>query len=91
MHTDTGTHITYFMSSAHFKQVIYRLDMDWRWWKLASQKGVRCAINPDAHSTNGLQDLHFGILIARKGWLTRDDVINCLPLGEIEKALNAKR
>ena len=68
-----------------------RLDMDWRWWKLAKEKGVRCAINPDAHNIGQLQYLHFGVLQARKGWLTRDDVINCLPLGEVEKALAVKR
>jgi len=67
----------------------WRLDMDWRWWKLAKEKGVRCAINPDAHSTDGLQYLHFGILIARKGWLTRDDVVNCLPLDEMREFLKA--
>lgn len=69
----------------------WRLDMDWRWWKLATEKGVKCAINPDAHRTSDLQYLHFGILIARKGWLTREDVVNCLPLGEIEAVLEAKR
>lgn len=67
-----------------------RLDMDWRWWPLAKEKGVKCAINPDAHSTQGLQDLAFGIRIARKGWLTREDVVNCLPLREIEAVLRAK-
>jgi len=67
-----------------------RLDMDWRWWPLAKKKGVRCVINPDAHNTAGLQQLWFGVSIARKGWLTRNDVVNCLPLGKIEKALGAK-
>lgn len=69
----------------------WRLDMDWRWWKLAKEKGVKTSINPDAHSTRGLQDVIYGIKTARKGWLTRNDVINCLPLGEIEAALQAKR
>ncbi|MEZ5300673.1 MAG: DNA polymerase/3'-5' exonuclease PolX [Verrucomicrobiales bacterium] len=69
----------------------WRLDLDWRWWKLAKAKGVKCAINPDAHSTKGLQDLFFGTRIARKGWLEKDDVVNCLPLGKIEKVLAAKR
>ena len=69
----------------------WRLDMDWRWWHLAREKGVRCAINPDAHRTEGLQDLWFGVSQARKGWLTRDDVVNCLPLGKIEAVLAAKR
>ena len=67
-----------------------RLDLDWRWWPLAKQKGVKCVINPDAHRTERLQDLWFGIGIARKGWLTREDVANCLPLGKIEQALRAK-
>src|SRR5258705_6676263 len=68
-----------------------RLDLDWRWWPLAKQKGVKCVINPDAPRTERLQDLWFGIGIARKGWLTKADVMNCLPLGEIEGALRAKR
>ncbi len=68
-----------------------RLDLDWRWWPLAKQKGVKCVINPDAHRTERLQDLWFGIGSARKGWLTKGDVVNCLPLGKIEHALRAKR
>lgn len=68
-----------------------RLDLDWRWWPLAREKGVKCSINPDAHTTAGLQDLLFGVGIARKGWLTKDDVINTLPLTGIEKILHAKR
>ena len=69
----------------------WRLDMDWRWWPLAKEKGVKCAINPDAHTTYGLHDLHYGVGIARKGWLTKVDVVNCLPLGKIEKVLAAKK
>lgn len=69
----------------------WRLDMDWRWWRMAKEKGVKCAINPDAHSVHGLQDLWFGIRAARKGWLTRADVINCLPLPEIGEILSARR
>jgi DNA polymerase (family 10) len=68
-----------------------RLDMDWRWWPLAKSKGVKCAINPDAHHTSQLQFLKFGVGIARKGWLTRHDVVNTLPLGKIEAVLGAKR
>jgi DNA polymerase (family 10) len=68
-----------------------RLDLDWRWWPIGKQKGVKCVINPDAHRAERLQDLWFGIGIARKGWLTKDDVMNCLPLGKTEKALAAKK
>ena len=68
-----------------------RLDLDWRWWPLAKEKGVKCVINPDAHGVEKLQDLWFGVGVARKGWLTRSDVINTLPLGKIERALERKR
>jgi len=68
-----------------------RLDLDWRWWPMAKEKGVKCVIDPDAHRTERLQDLWFGVGIARKGWLTKADVMNCLPLGKIETALRAKR
>ncbi|MFN0129995.1 MAG: DNA polymerase/3'-5' exonuclease PolX [Verrucomicrobiales bacterium] len=69
----------------------WRLDMDWRWWPLAKEKGVKTSINPDAHSTADLAFLWHGVRIARKGWLTKADVINTLPLGKIEAALAAKR
>ena len=68
-----------------------RLDLDWRWWPLAKGKGVKCVINPDAHGVERLQDLWFGVGAARKGWLTKEDVMNCLPLGKIEAALAKKR
>ena len=63
----------------------YRLDMDWRLWKHAKELGVKCAINPDAHNIDDLQFLAIGIGIARKGGWTKADVINCLPLKEVEK------
>ncbi len=69
----------------------HRLDLDWRWWRLAKEKGVRCVINPDAHSIAGLQNLYFGIGSARKGWLTKTDVVNCMPLSKITSVLSAKR
>src|SRR5271170_4632666 len=65
----------------------YRLDMDWRLWKHAKELGVKCSINPDAHNIPDLQYLAVGIGIARKGWLTKADVINCLPLKDVEKLL----
>src|SRR5438874_4398576 len=68
-----------------------RLDLDWRWWPLAERKGVRCVINPDAHRVARLQDLWFGIGAARKGWLTKEDVLNCLPVTRIENELKRKR
>lgn len=68
-----------------------RLELDWRWWPLAKEKGVRCVINPDAHHVSGFQHLWFGVAAARKGWLSKEDVLNTLPLGKVEEALFAKR
>jgi len=68
-----------------------RLELDWTWWPLAKEKGVLCSINPDAHSTEGLTHLAFGADIARKGWLTRDDVINTRTASKVSQLLSAKR
>jgi len=70
---------------------LYRLDMDWRLWKRAKELGVKCAINPDAHNIDDYQYLALGIGIARKGWLTKADVVNCLPLKKVEATLAAMR
>ena len=56
----------------------HRLDLDWRFCKYATEQGVKIAINPDAHSIQGLHDIRFGINIARKGWVSPDDCINCV-------------
>lgn len=65
-----------------------RLDMDWRYWHKAKEKGLKCVINPDAHSTKDLAYLKTGSLSARKGWLEKQDVINTLPLSRIRKFLS---
>lgn len=57
-----------------------RQDLDWRWQRFATEHGVRIPIDPDAHSPAGLANIYFGIGVARKGWLTKDDVLNTLPL-----------
>ncbi len=64
-----------------------RMDMDWRWWKRARDKGVMCSINPDAHSRARLHHIGPGVTIARKGWLRREDVLNTRSVSEIEKFL----
>ena len=64
-----------------------RLDMDWRWWHRARDKGVLCAINPDAHRTEALHNLGLGVRVARKGWLRREDVLNTRTREEIESFL----
>lgn len=54
----------------------HRLDLDWRLLGYAKQKGVKIAINPDAHNLRGLKHVMYGIRMARKGWLTHNDVVN---------------
>ena len=65
-----------------------RMDMDWRWWKRARDKGVLCSINPDAHARAQLHYLGQGVRIARKGWLRREDVLNTRSLKDIEAFLS---
>ncbi|MFZ9991088.1 MAG: DNA polymerase/3'-5' exonuclease PolX [Opitutales bacterium] len=61
----------------------WRLDLDWRWWRRAAEKGVLCSINPDAHDTGQLAFAAHGVRIARKGWLTPEQVLNTRPLTEV--------
>jgi DNA polymerase (family 10) len=69
----------------------HRLDLDWRHWPYAKNKGVKCVINPDAHRNEHSGFLRFGTGIARKGWLERRDVINTCPLKALLKELDSKR
>jgi DNA polymerase (family 10) len=68
-----------------------RFDMDWRWWPYAKSKGVKCAINCDGHRFGDAGFLRLGAGIARKGWLTKEDVVNTLPLKALMKELGRKR
>lgn len=67
-----------------------RLDLDWRHVKPAREAGVRFVINPDAHTTKEIAFYRYGVNIARKGWLTKSDVLNTRPLAEIRKLLAAR-
>ena len=69
----------------------YRFDLDWRLWHYAKDKGVKCVINCDAHRHEHAQWLRLGAGIARKGWLTKADVINTLPLAKLRLELAKKR
>jgi DNA polymerase (family X) len=61
-----------------------RLDMDWRYWRKAAERGLLCAINPDAHDIAGLAYVRSGVNAARKGWLTRENVLNTRSLPQIQ-------
>lgn len=55
----------------------HRLDLDWRWCRKAKEMGILLVISPDAHDVAGLGDTYYGLGIARKGWLSKKDIINC--------------
>jgi DNA polymerase (family 10) len=65
----------------------HRLDLDWRLMPLAKKLGVKISINPDAHTTDGLADVFYGLPTARKGWIEPTDVLNTMPLDQIESWL----
>lgn len=68
-----------------------RLDMDWRYWRKAAEKGLMTSINPDAHRTEHFQFVSAGVNIARKGWLACFNVLNTRPLQEVRELLAMKR
>jgi DNA polymerase (family X) len=68
-----------------------RFDLDWRLWPYAKSKGVKCAINCDGHRSEHAGFLRLGAGIARKGWLTKEDVVNTQPLDKLRKELGRKR
>jgi DNA polymerase (family 10) len=65
----------------------HRMELDWRWWRRARDKGVKCVINPDAHRVSQFAMLRHGVTMARKGWLRREDVVNTLSVDDIRIAL----
>ncbi|MFC1564834.1 DNA polymerase/3'-5' exonuclease PolX [candidate division KSB1 bacterium] len=63
----------------------FRLDLDWKSCRAAKKLALKIAVNPDAHSIEGLDDTRYGIGIARKGWLSPGDVLNTMPPEQIEE------
>ncbi len=69
----------------------YRLDLDWRWLRHAKDLGVLISLNPDAHSLEGLDDVAYGVIAARKGWLEPPDVLNSYPTQEVSRLFHRRR
>jgi DNA polymerase (family 10) len=69
----------------------YRLDIDWRLLPKAKELGIKIAICPDAHSTAELAYTFYGLGVARKGWLEKEDVLNCLSADELKAYFLEKR
>ncbi len=69
----------------------WRLDLDWRWVEYALVQGVLLSINPDAHSTAGYHDMHYGVQVARKGGLTKEMTFNAWPLEKVANYFEDRR
>lgn len=65
----------------------YRLDIDWRLIPYCLEKGVKIAINPDAHAMEGFHDMEYGISVARKAGLTKAMTFNAMALSDVLKLL----
>lgn len=65
----------------------WRLDMDWRHWHKAAERGLLTAINPDAHDPAQLAFYINGVYAARKGWLQPQHVLNTRSLKEVKEYL----
>jgi DNA polymerase (family 10) len=61
----------------------HRLDLDWRYLRFATERGVRIPITTDAHSPAGLGNLRYGVSMARKGWLTAEQCLNALDVDSL--------
>jgi len=68
-----------------------RLDLEWKHVKRAKALGVPLVINPDAHSTEELGLYEYGVDVARRGWLSVEDVFNTRPLSEVLKVLRQRK
>jgi DNA polymerase (family 10) len=64
-----------------------RLDLNDRHLRLAKEHGVKVVINTDSHHTSHMDKIRFGILQARRAWLTKEDVLNTWPLQKFAKAM----
>ena len=64
-----------------------RLDLNDVHLRQAKQRGVKIVINTDSHHTSHLDKIRYGILQARRAWLTKDDVLNTLPAPQFAKAM----
>ena len=64
-----------------------RLDLNDVHLRQAKQRGVKIVINTDSHHTSHLDKIRYGILQARRAWLTKNDVLNTLPPDKFAKAM----
>ena len=68
----------------------HRLDMDWKYIRRATEKNVLISINPDAHSVEGIDDIKYGVRLARKAGLKASECLNSYDLREFESFIFAR-
>src|SRR6476620_1316307 len=68
-----------------------RLDIDWRWIDYCLEKNVFISIDPDAHSINGFNDIHYGVLAAQKAGVTREQNLSSFSLQKFEEFLKIQQ
>jgi DNA polymerase (family 10) len=65
----------------------HRLDLEPRFIRKAKARGIRFVLSTDAHSVAGLQNLAYAVMTARRGWVTRGEVLNALPAAAFARAV----
>jgi DNA polymerase (family 10) len=69
----------------------WRLDLDWRWCERGLELGCLFSVNPDAHSTDEIDNVGWGVLMARKGGVPKDRVLNTLSLNQFAVHLEQRK
>lgn len=68
-----------------------RLDIDWRWIKKALDKNVLISINPDAHTIDGFEDCKYGVLVAQKAGLSKNQNLSSFSLTQFEQFVQTQQ
>ncbi|KAB3529046.1 DNA polymerase/3'-5' exonuclease PolX [Alkaliphilus serpentinus] len=69
----------------------HRLELDWRMCRFAKERGVFIAIEPDAHRVEGIDDIQYGVGVARKGWLEEANVLNSWETDKVLEFLRKRK
>ncbi len=69
----------------------HRLDPDWEFMKKASARGIIISLGPDAHATEGFDDIEYGLVMARKAWITGSGILNCMTGDEIDEFFKGRK
>lgn len=69
----------------------HRLDPDWQFLKKAFERKILVSIDPDAHSIDGFRDIEYGLIMARKAWIQKEGLLNCMAKDEIEAFFKQKK